>query len=122
MKVKKVSKTLNRDTFSSWAFVILNNRVKLESATEWTSFRQPLEQLVKFWGLHLSSTVIDLGLPLEHWYTYWVPPLVLILVVVALWRLLLISPQQLRLRLENHFQPLPLKNCHGGEGSTFPTG
>ncbi|MEM8614033.1 MAG: glycosyltransferase family 39 protein [Cyanobacteria bacterium P01_H01_bin.105] len=79
-------------SFVPWLFVILNNRAKLESATEWTSFRQPLEQLVKFWGLHLSSTVIDLGVPLEHWYTYLVPPIVLILVLIALWQLLLVTP------------------------------
>ncbi|MEM9264247.1 MAG: glycosyltransferase family 39 protein [Cyanobacteria bacterium P01_F01_bin.13] len=78
-------------TFIPWVFVILNNRAKLDSATEWTSFRRPLEQLVKFWGLHLSSTVIDLGLPLENLYTYLVPPIVLLVLVVALWQLLLVT-------------------------------
>ena len=78
--------------FMPWMVVILNNRAKLESVTEWTSFRQPLGQLVKFWGLHLSSTVVDLGLPLEHPYTYGVPLIVLILLVMALWQLLLVTP------------------------------
>ena len=79
-------------SFVPWMFVILNNKTKLDSATEWTSFRQPLGQLVKFWGLHLSSTVIDLGVPLEHWYTYLVPPTVLALMLVALWQLWLVTP------------------------------
>ncbi|EKV01128.1 putative membrane protein [Leptolyngbya sp. PCC 7375] len=78
--------------FIPWLLVILSNRAKLESATEWTSFRQPLGQLIKLWGLHLSSTVIDLGLPLEHSYTYWVPPIVLALLLMALWQLLLVTP------------------------------
>ncbi len=79
-------------TFIPWVFVILNNKAKLDSATDWTSFRQPLGRLVKLWGLHLSSAVIDLGLPLENWYTYLVPPLVLIVLLLALWQLLLVTP------------------------------
>ncbi len=77
--------------FIPWMFIILNNRAKLDSVTEWTSFRQPLGQLVKFWGLHLSSAVIDLGFPLEHSYTYLVPPIVFALVLMALWQLLLVT-------------------------------
>lgn len=78
--------------FAPWLAVMVRASEKLESATEWTSFRQPLGQLVKFWGLHLSSTVIDLGLPLENLYTYVVPPLVLGLLLLALWQLLLVTP------------------------------
>ncbi len=77
--------------FSPWMVVILSNQSKLNSATEWTSFRQPLGQLIKFWGLHLSSAVIDLGLPLESLYTYIVPPIILVLLLVALWQLLLVT-------------------------------
>ncbi|MEM1252426.1 MAG: hypothetical protein AAGI69_08325 [Cyanobacteria bacterium P01_H01_bin.21] len=79
-------------TFIPWMFVIVNNRAKLDSVTEWTSFRQPLGQLVKFWGLHLSSAVIDLGLPLESSYTYLVPSVVLIALLLALWQLLMVAP------------------------------
>ncbi|MEA5465368.1 glycosyltransferase family 39 protein [Leptothoe sp. PORK10 BA2] len=78
--------------FSPWMFVILNNQANLNSATEWTSFRQPLGQLIQFWGLHLSSAVIDLGLPLETLYTYLVPLGVLALLLVGLWQLLLVTP------------------------------
>ena len=78
--------------FVPWMFVIVNNRAKLDSATEWTSFRQPLGQLVKFWGLHLSSAVVDLGLPLEHVYTYLVPSIILIILLFALWQLLIVTP------------------------------
>ncbi|MEM9483938.1 MAG: hypothetical protein AAGA83_09635 [Cyanobacteria bacterium P01_F01_bin.116] len=78
-------------TFFPWLFVILNNRSKLESVTDWISFRRPLGELIKLWGLHLSSTIIDLGLPLEHPYTYLVPPLILLLLVIALGQLLMVT-------------------------------
>ncbi|MBT9315602.1 glycosyltransferase family 39 protein [Leptothoe spongobia] len=77
--------------FVPWGGVILSNRAKLDSVTDWTSFRQPLGQLVKFWGLHLSSTVIDLGLPVDNLYTYVVPFVLLILLLVALWQLLMVT-------------------------------
>lgn len=77
--------------FIPWLIVILINRSKLESATEWTSFRQPLGTLIKMWGLHLSSTVIDLGLPLDHPYTYGVPLCVLLLLMIALGQLLMVT-------------------------------
>ncbi|MEM6252419.1 MAG: glycosyltransferase family 39 protein [Cyanobacteria bacterium P01_D01_bin.156] len=78
--------------FSPWLWVIVQNSAKLKSGTEWTSFRQPLGQLVKIWGLHLSSTVIDLGAPLDSVYTYVAPLAVLLLLLVALWQLLLVTP------------------------------
>ncbi|MEM7062982.1 MAG: hypothetical protein AAF572_07455 [Cyanobacteria bacterium P01_B01_bin.77] len=78
--------------FSPWMVIMVSKSAKLESVTEWTSFRQPLGQLIKFWGLHLSSTVIDFGLPLETPYTYLVPPLILVLLLVALGQLLLVTP------------------------------
>lgn len=77
--------------FVPWIIVTLNNRAELNSATYWTSFRQPLAQLIKFWGLHLSSAVVDLGFPLEHSYTYVVPSLVLLIVLVAIGQLLLVT-------------------------------
>lgn len=77
--------------FFPWITVMLRGSQKLDSATEWTSFRQPLGQLIKFWGLHLSSTVIDLGFPVENLYTYLVPLLVLGLLLLALWHLLLVT-------------------------------
>lgn len=78
--------------FSPWLVVMLKGSSKLKSATEWTSFRQPLGQLIQFWGLHLSSTVIDLGLPLDSAYTNTVPLIMLAVVVVSLWQLLLVTP------------------------------
>ncbi|MEM9979443.1 MAG: hypothetical protein AAF808_17585, partial [Cyanobacteria bacterium P01_D01_bin.2] len=78
--------------FSPWIVVIAEGRQKLDSATEWTSFRQSLGQLVKLWGLHLSSTVIDLGLSLDSFYTYLAPFVVLVLLLVALGQLLLVTP------------------------------
>ncbi|MEO0394694.1 MAG: hypothetical protein AAF243_01755 [Cyanobacteria bacterium P01_A01_bin.137] len=77
--------------FAPWLFIVLNNYGKLDSVTEWISFRQPLGQLVRFWGLHLSSAVIDFGWPLESIYTYVVPPMILALLLVALWQLLLVT-------------------------------
>ena len=78
--------------FSPWALVMFKGSEKLDSATEWTSFRQSLGQLLKFWGLHLSSTVIDVGAPLESVYTYTIPLIVLAMLLVALWQLLLVTP------------------------------
>lgn len=77
--------------FVPWLLVMFRGSSTLESATEWTSFRQPLGQLVKFWGLHLSSAVVDLGFPLDSAYTYVAPLLVLIMLLVALWQLLLVT-------------------------------
>ncbi|NEQ54937.1 MAG: phospholipid carrier-dependent glycosyltransferase [Leptolyngbya sp. SIO3F4] len=77
--------------FVPWAVVIIYNRAKLESATDWTSFRQPLGQLIKFWGLHFSSAVIDLGFSIESLYTYVVPIALLVLLLVALWQLLMVT-------------------------------
>ncbi|MEM9978411.1 MAG: hypothetical protein AAF808_12365 [Cyanobacteria bacterium P01_D01_bin.2] len=78
--------------FSPWIVVMARRSQKLDSATEWTSFRQSLGQLVKLWGLHLSSTVIDLGLSLDSVYTYLAPFVVLALLLMALWQLLLVTP------------------------------
>jgi uncharacterized membrane protein len=67
--------------FVPWLGVMLSESKKLDTVTQWAEIRQPLAVLVKFWGLHLSSAVVDLGLPLEHGFTAWGPPWVLLLVV-----------------------------------------
>ncbi|NEP63538.1 MAG: hypothetical protein F6K31_42685 [Symploca sp. SIO2G7] len=74
--------------------VMVQGSQTLDSATDWTSFRQPLGQLIRVWGLHLSSTIVDLGLPVKSLYTYLIPPIILALLLLALWHLLLVvSPK-----------------------------
>ena len=71
--------------FTPWIAVLVQNRLSLESKTAWTKTLPPKELLMKLWGLHLSSSLIDFGLPLDNIYTYVVPPMVLTLVGYALW-------------------------------------
>ena len=53
--------------------------------TAWTLDSFPLALLVKLWFLPFSSLLIDPSLPLNHPYTYLVPPLVLVLIGVSLY-------------------------------------
>jgi uncharacterized membrane protein len=66
----------------------------LQSKTAWTTQSPPLSVLAKLWGLHFSSNFIDLGLPLDHPYTYLVPPLVLALIGLSLWVLCRQTPRR----------------------------
>lgn len=79
--------------FSPWMFVILVNRDRFQEKTSWVNFSAPFPNLVKLWGLHISSVFIDLGFPLEHPYTYIAPALVLPLMGWALWRLCRRTPR-----------------------------
>jgi len=57
--------------------------------TSWIFVPKPLDELVRLWGLHLSSTFVDLGLDLAHPYTLVVPPLcaiALALAALSVWR------------------------------------
>ena len=71
--------------FTPWIVVLVQNWLSLESKTAWTKTLPPRELLMKLWGLHLSSSFIDFGLPLDNIYTHIVPPMVLALVGYALW-------------------------------------
>lgn len=70
--------------FTPWLWVMVQNWASFKAKTQWTNQSPPLSYLMKLWGLHFSSGVIDPGLPLEHPYTYLVPPLVLGMLAVAL--------------------------------------
>ena len=72
-------------TFVPWVAVMIQNQAEMQSKTLWIKDSPPRSLLVKFWGLHLSSDFVDPGLPLDHLYTYLVPPLTLILLGVSLW-------------------------------------
>ncbi len=72
-------------SFTPWIIVLIQNWLSLESKTAWTKTLPPRELLIKLWGLHINSSFIDFGLPLDNVYTYFVPPLVLLLVSYALW-------------------------------------
>ena len=70
--------------FSPWLWVVVQQSQKLSSVTSWTRQSPPPGLLPRLWGLHLSSALIDVNLPPFHWSVYIVPPLVLVLVLVAL--------------------------------------
>ncbi len=72
-------------SFIPWLIVIVQNRQQLEEKTGWVKEFTPLDFLAKLWGLHISSGFIDLGFPLEHPYTYLIPPLAIALVMLAFW-------------------------------------
>jgi uncharacterized membrane protein len=80
--------------FAPWIRIMLRNWATLQSKTAWTTQSPPLAVLSKLWGLHFSSNFIDLGLPLDHPYTYLVPPLVLALIGVSLWGLCRQAPRR----------------------------
>ncbi|MGB3492700.1 MAG: glycosyltransferase family 39 protein [Elainellaceae cyanobacterium] len=78
--------------FAPWIMVMVQNWLQFKAKTQWTRESPPLDYLMKLWGLHFSSNVIDPGLPLDHPFTYIVPPLVLVLLGVALWVLVRTTP------------------------------
>ncbi|MGB7445161.1 MAG: glycosyltransferase family 39 protein [Coleofasciculaceae cyanobacterium] len=71
--------------FLPWIFVIINNLLIFKEKTGWTNTNVSLSFLAKMWGLHLSSIFFDFGLELEHPFTYFVPPCLLILVIYAIY-------------------------------------
>lgn len=79
-------------SFTPWLVVMVQNWLAFKAKTQWTNQSPPLSYLVKLWGLHFSSTVIDPGFSLEHPFTYIVPPLVLVLLGIALWILASTAP------------------------------
>jgi uncharacterized membrane protein len=81
-------------SFTPWMIVLIQNKLALASKTVWTTQPMPREILTKLWGLHFSSNFVDSGLPLDHLYTYMAPPLVVILLVYALWMLYHHTPRQ----------------------------
>jgi len=66
--------------FSPWVLVAVQESQKLDSVTSWTKVPLPIDILAKLWGLHLSASAIDFGLPLDHPYSLIVPAIALLLV------------------------------------------
>ncbi|MGF1499349.1 MAG: glycosyltransferase family 39 protein [Elainellaceae cyanobacterium] len=73
--------------FLPWLAVLIGNWDEFQRKTNWTSAQADRAFLAKLWGLHFSSSLVDWGLDISHPYTYIVPPLVLILLGYALYRL-----------------------------------
>ena len=76
---------LGLSSFIPWLMVIAQNLQQLQEKTAWINAFTPLDFLAKLWGLHVSSGFVDLGFPLEHPYTYIIPPLAIALVILAFW-------------------------------------
>jgi uncharacterized membrane protein len=74
-------------TVIPWIIVQVQNWESFSSKTAWTTISPPKSFLLKLWGLHFSSSFIDLGLPLEHLYAYIIPPIIGILMGCAIWLL-----------------------------------
>jgi uncharacterized membrane protein len=72
-------------SFVPWMMVMEQNYLEFQKKTSWTKAVAPLDFLAKLWGLHLSSGFLDLGFPLEHPYTYLIPPLAIVLILWASW-------------------------------------
>ena len=71
--------------FAPWLLTLLIQADRFNKVTAWTLDAFPRDLLVKLWGLHFSALLIDPSLPLNHPYTYLVPPLVLVLIGVSLY-------------------------------------
>ncbi len=80
--------------FAPWIGVLLRNWLLFRNKTGWVAASVPKSFLFKIWGLHLSSDFIDLGLPIDHVYTYGAPALALALVGYALIQLCRDNPRQ----------------------------
>jgi len=72
--------------FAPWMIVIAVQLARLQQATDWTFSAYPRLAQIKLWGLHFAAVWIDPSLPLDHPYTYLVPPLVLLLIGMSLYR------------------------------------
>ncbi|WP_416666676.1 glycosyltransferase family 39 protein [Egbenema bharatensis] len=79
--------------FMPWLIVLVQEKGALDAKTFWTTQFLPKDVLIKLWGLHFSSNFIDLGLPLDHLYTYIAPPIVLLLLAYSLWVLYRHAPR-----------------------------
>jgi uncharacterized membrane protein len=79
--------------FLPWLIVMVQSKGELDSKTAWTTQFLPREVLFKLWGLHFSSNFVDSGLPLDHFYTYIAPPIVLLLLAYSLWILYRHAPR-----------------------------
>jgi len=66
--------------FSPWLNLIITNYEQLKAKTAWTEAQPSYSFLVKIWGLHFSSLFLDLGFDINHPYSYWIPPLILLLI------------------------------------------
>lgn len=80
--------------FAPWLILMAMKLARLQSVTDWANTRPPWRDLLSLWGLHFSALFVDPGLPLDHPYTVCVPPLVLVLIAVALYRLWRTQPHR----------------------------
>jgi len=80
--------------FSPWLWVIATNYSQVADKTSWTTRAESFAFLAKLWGLNLSSIFADYGLELESSFTYLVPPLVFIFLVVLFYLFCRQTPKQ----------------------------
>ncbi|AOX01734.1 hypothetical protein BJP34_21870 [Moorena producens PAL-8-15-08-1] len=71
--------------FSPWLVVVVTNLAVIQHKTHWTTIQVPLSFLVKIWGINLSLIFFDIGIPLEHPFTYIIPPILVSFVGYAIY-------------------------------------
>ncbi|NEO69065.1 glycosyltransferase family 39 protein [Moorena sp. SIO3H5] len=71
--------------FSPWLVVVVSNLAIIQHKTHWTTLQVPLSFLVKIWGINLSLIFFDFGIPLEHPFTYIIPPILVSFVGYAIY-------------------------------------
>ncbi|NEO21929.1 MULTISPECIES: glycosyltransferase family 39 protein [unclassified Moorena] len=71
--------------FSPWLVVVVINLAIIQHKTHWTTIQVPLSFLVKIWGINLSLIFFDIGIPLEHPFTYIIPPILVSFVGYAIY-------------------------------------
>ncbi len=70
--------------FAPWLWIMSQKLDRIQSVTAWAGFASPMAFLTKLWGLHYSAVFVDFNLPLDHWFTLVVPPLVILTLGIAL--------------------------------------
>ncbi|GAB4384979.1 MAG: hypothetical protein Kow00121_49250 [Elainellaceae cyanobacterium] len=85
MRFYAIATSMALFSFIPWLIVIVRHKTEFEEKTAWTKSPASLDFLAKLWGLHISSGFLDPGFPLEHPYTYLIPPFFVALVLGAGW-------------------------------------
>lgn len=79
--------------FLPWIIVFINNYERYKQLTSWTtSFKLPMLDLLKVWGLNLSRIFCDVGWEFETLFSYLVIVICLILVSYSLYFLIKNTP------------------------------
>lgn len=85
--------------FLPWIVVFIRNYANFQEKTAWAQTETAYSFLIRIWGLHFSSLFLDFGFDIDHPYSYFVPPLILILIGYGGWILIRTTHQSVWLFL-----------------------